>query len=78
MDTLLIAADANAKQVPNMELAQLVFSYTHYMTIDPAKSQSCRQQILDIVKNDSMAPFYKSICAQMGWAFDQSLYDTMR
>ena len=78
MDTLLIAADSDAKQVPNMELAQLVFSYSHFLQTDPAKAEEFKIQILDAVSKGAMAPFYKDITAQNSWNFDQALYDSMK
>lgn len=77
MDTLLVASDENAKQVPNMELAQKIFSYEYFLKYDSVKATSFEKDILDVVKTDSMGPFYKTICTKYNWTFDESLYDAM-
>ena len=78
MDTLLLATDEDAKQVPNMELAQLLFSYSHHLTTNQERSNSLKEQILEVVTKESMAPLYKHITAKMNWEFDESLYATMK
>ena len=77
MDTLLVASVENAKQVPNMELAQLIFSYEYFLKSNQVKSAGFKKDILDIVKEDSMGPFYKTLCAKYNWTFDEALYNTM-
>jgi hypothetical protein len=77
MDTLLVASDADAKQVPNMELAQLVFSYEYFLKTNAVKSAGFKKDILEIVTSDSMGPYYKDLCTKYNWSFDQALYGEM-
>lgn len=36
-----------------------------------------REQLLQGIKAGNMAPYYKEVCTDLGWQFDQKLYDDM-
>lgn len=36
-----------------------------------------KEQLLQGIKANNMAPYYKEVCADLGWPFDQKLYDEM-
>lgn len=60
-----------------MDLAQLIYRYSHFVNLDNVKAESLKGEILDIVKKDSMGCLYKSTCNKFNWEFDESLYETM-
>lgn len=39
--------------------------------------QQLKEQLLQGIKADNMAPYYKEVCNDLGWPFDQKLYDEM-
>lgn len=36
-----------------------------------------KEQLLQGIKAGNMAPYYKEVCTDLGWPFDQKLYDDM-
>lgn len=36
-----------------------------------------KEQLLQGIKAGHMAPYYKEVCTDLGWQFDQKLYDEM-
>lgn len=36
-----------------------------------------KEQLLQGIKDGNMAPYYKEVCADLGWPFDQNLHDEM-
>lgn len=36
-----------------------------------------KEQLLQGIKAGNMAPYYKEVCTDLGWQFDQKLYDDM-
>lgn len=36
-----------------------------------------KEQLLQGIKAGNMAPYYKEVCTDLGWQFDQRLYDEM-
>lgn len=61
---------------PNMELAQRVF------TLDcpepPENVAEIQQTILDDVRQDSMAPYYETLCSRFGWPVDDAFLGSMK
>jgi hypothetical protein len=75
MDTLLIAADADAKQIPNMELAQRIFKYEYFLVNNSAKASKMKEEILNEITKDEMGPLYKKLCTKYNWPIDQELLE---
>lgn len=61
---------------PNMELAQRVF------TLDcpepPENAAEIQQTVLDDVRQDSMAPYYETLCSRFGWPVDDAFLGAMK
>lgn len=36
-----------------------------------------KESLFQGIKAGNMAPYYKEVCTDLGWTFDQSLYDEM-
>ncbi|KAF6205758.1 hypothetical protein GE061_019931 [Apolygus lucorum] len=58
-----------------------------YMELAPVKFQlklpefhndpNLKEQLMNGIKQGNMAPYYKEVCKDLGWTFDQKLYDDM-
>lgn len=77
METLLIAADENARQIPNLNLSEKIFKYEHFSKSDKSKALSLQEEILAVLIEDNMAPLYKLYCEKFKWEFDKNKYDAM-
>lgn len=40
-------------------------------------NQELKEQLFRGIKAGNMAPYYKEVCNDLGWQFDQKLYDDM-
>lgn len=79
MDSMLIAADENAKQIPNMELCRTVHRYEYSSQLgDVEEAEVLKSSILDTITSDAMAPHYVSLCSKFGWTVDEEKERTMR
>lgn len=65
---------AEGKTPEYMELAGLKFKLSLPQLKD---DQKLKEQLLQGIKNGNMAPYYKEVCNDLGWTFDQKLYDDM-
>ncbi|XP_041348370.1 26S proteasome non-ATPase regulatory subunit 6-like [Gigantopelta aegis] len=60
---------------PKLELAQLKF----LLIIDTNEhKKKHKTNLLDAIKEDSMAPFYEEICKDLDWKVDEGLLNTMK
>jgi len=60
---------------PNLQLAQLKF----LLTLDDRKNDALvKDELLDAIRKDNMAPFYEDCCRDLGWAIDNALLDQMK
>ena len=76
METLLLATDENVKQIPNMELAQKLFRYEFSMKNDVAQAVKIKDEIISIVKEDSMVSLYKKLCEKYHWDLNEDLVNS--
>lgn len=40
-------------------------------------NQQLKDELLQGIKAGNMAPYYKEVCTDLGWPFDQKLFDDM-
>lgn len=60
---------------PKLELAQ----YKFLLTLPENKNNlELKQQLIDEIKLENMAPWYEVVCADLGWTVDQPLLETMK
>ena len=79
MDSLLVASDENAKQIPNMELCQRVYRYEYAIeTGQLDKAENLKASIIATITEDAMAPHYTALCAKYGWTVDEEKESAMR
>jgi hypothetical protein len=79
MDSLLIASDENAKQIPNMELCRTVYRYEiSSQQGNSQQAENLKSSILDTIAADAMAPHYVNLCSKFGWTMDEEKEKTMR
>lgn len=65
---------AEGKTPEYMALAGIKFK----LTIPEYKNDAqLREQLLQGIKAGNMAPYYKEVCTELGWPFDQKLFDEM-
>ncbi|CAK9294406.1 unnamed protein product [Gordionus sp. m RMFG-2023] len=60
---------------PNLELAQWKFLLE---SEDHKKDKEIKNLLQNAIKENDMAPFYKSICDDLKWPLDENLYKTMK
>lgn len=78
-DTLLVASDENLKQNPNLDLAQLVYSYEYYVGQElTVKAEEIKTEILQIITADNMLPYYEMLCAKFSWPLNEELVNVMK
>ena len=78
-DTLLVASDENIKQNPNLDLAQLVYSYEYHISSGlTVKADSIKADIIKIVMEDKMSPYYVFLTSKYSWTVDEELLASMR
>jgi len=60
---------------PNLQLAQLKF----LLTLEDRKNDAqVKDELMDAIRKDNMAPFYEDCCRDLGWAIDNALLDQMK
>ena len=65
---------AEGKTPEYMELAGIKFKLSLPQLKDDPQ---LKEQLLQGIKNGNMAPYYKEVCTDLGWKFDQKLFDDM-
>lgn len=79
MDTLLVAPDKSVKQIPNLELPQLVHRYEiKTKHSDNVGMEDLKNSIITEITNDNMAAYYQQICSKFSWVLDDELYQKLR
>lgn len=67
--------------LPNMHASELYFLLQHRQgarsTLSDADSAVHREELMELVKQNKMAPFYQRLCAEFNWTVDQKLLDDM-
>ncbi|KAG3010183.1 hypothetical protein JG687_00013865 [Phytophthora cactorum] len=63
--------------LPNMKLSQLHFLLHHQhssaSTLLPEAAAAAQTQVLELVKQNDMAPFYRLVCSEFNWPVDAAL-----
>lgn len=62
--------------LPNMKIAEVYFTLQHQHSAGStlaANETSYRDELLALVKENNMAPFYARVCAEFKWPVDQAL-----
>ncbi|CAG0920400.1 unnamed protein product [Notodromas monacha] len=60
---------------PNLDLAQLKF----LLSLPSHKDdEGLRTRLMDAIKSNDMAPFYKEVCTDLGWPLDEALLTQMK
>ncbi|RLN02345.1 hypothetical protein BBJ28_00004970 [Nothophytophthora sp. Chile5] len=62
--------------LPNMKLSGLHYLLQHQQSAQStlsASETSYREELLDLVTQSEMAPFYRSVCAEFNWPLDTAL-----
>ena len=67
----------NNIHVPNFHLAQLIHEYD-IVNRHGKINNEMMSSILYLIKSESMATFYESICKKFSWNFDKNLFDEMK
>lgn len=65
---------AEGKTPEYMALAGIKFKLSLPQLKD---DQQLKEQLLQGIKAGHMAPYYREVCNDLGWPFDQKLYDEM-
>ena len=60
------------KTFPDMELSQKAF------LLETPEGQGVKDEVMEGVKADSMAPFYEHLCTKHGWMADEALLASMK
>jgi 26S proteasome regulatory subunit N7 len=77
-DQLMVASDENLKQNPNLDLAQLAYSYEYHTSQGlTARATELQAEIMALVTEDSMTPYYQALCDKYSWPVDEALVTTM-
>ena len=61
--------EESLSRIPDLRIAQRKFTLQH---LEP-KNAEIKKQLMEDIKTNFMAPFYKICCKDLGWAEDQSL-----
>lgn len=64
--------DESLAKNPNLELSQWLF----LLTIED--NASIRQNLMDAITQNDMAPFYKMVCETLKWPINEELYEKMK
>src|SRR5690606_35215935 len=67
--------DEQHKQVPNLDLTQLVFRCE--IAAEAEETAQLRAQMMAAVEEDKMAPYYDYLCTNYGWVRDDQLYNRL-
>lgn len=67
--------DETHKQVPNLNLTQLVYRCEILAGTDAAAE--LRSQIIVAIEEDKMAPYYDYLCTKYGWVREDALYNRL-
>lgn len=62
--------------LPNIQLSQLHFLLQHQHSTNStlaAEDAAAKQQILDLIRQNDMAPFYRLVCHEFRWPVDAAL-----
>ncbi|KAG7386340.1 26S proteasome non-ATPase regulatory subunit 6 [Phytophthora pseudosyringae] len=63
--------------LPNMELSQLHFLLQHQRsaasTLAPEAAAAAKTQVLELIQENDMAPFYRLVCGEFNWPVDAAL-----
>lgn len=62
--------------LPNMKIAEVYFTLQHQHSAGStlaASETSYRDELLTLIKENNMAPFYARVCAEFKWPVDQAL-----
>ena len=79
MADTLVAIDESLKQNPNLNLAQLVYSYDYHLSQGlEARASELKAEIMAMITEDNMFPFYTHLCARFSWVADEALAATMK
>ncbi|XP_022645795.1 26S proteasome non-ATPase regulatory subunit 6-like [Varroa jacobsoni] len=66
--------DESLEKNPNLDLAQWKYSLQYH---EPA-NQKLKQDLLDAINKDDMAPFYEQCCRDLGWPVENKLMDKLK
>uniref|UniRef100_A0AAV1UXS7 PCI domain-containing protein n=1 Tax=Peronospora matthiolae TaxID=2874970 RepID=A0AAV1UXS7_9STRA len=64
--------------LPNMQLSQLLFLLQHATHATHATDETVKQQLLDLIQQHDMAPFYRLVCDTFQWPINATLEAAMR
>jgi 26S proteasome regulatory subunit N7 len=67
-----VVVEEEEKTYPDMELSQKAF------LLETPEGQSMKDEVMEGVKADSMAPFYEHLCTKHGWMADEALLASMK
>ncbi|CAH0484722.1 unnamed protein product [Peronospora farinosa] len=59
--------------LPNMELSHLHFLLQHQHATNSPEDVATKQQVLDIIQQNNMTPFYRLVCHEFQWPVDTTL-----
>jgi len=66
--------DEALEKNPNLDLAQIKFLLQHH---DP-NNQKLKQDLLDAINKEDMAPFYEECCRDLGWPVENKLMEKLK
>ncbi|XP_013787913.1 26S proteasome non-ATPase regulatory subunit 6-like [Limulus polyphemus] len=67
--------EESLKKNPNLEIAQQKF----FLTLDENKNDAkLKDDLLNAMKENNMAPFYEEVCKDLGWTIDKKLLAKMK
>ena len=69
-------SDEEGSHFPNLELAQAEFEFEAHFKANNQKASA--DNILGMIREESMAPYYKTFCMKFSLDFDEQLFDEMR
>jgi 26S proteasome regulatory subunit N7 len=70
-------ADDGEKQDLKLELAEKIFLYKTPGLVN-VNREAIKQEILDTISKEDLAPIYTHVCTQLGWSQDASLLSKMQ
>lgn len=63
---------------PNLQLAQWKFILaSNPPSLDNARKETIKQQLMDAIQADNMAYFYEDVCKALGWPLDTAKHEAM-
>ena len=79
MADTLVAIDENLKQNPNLDLAQLVYSYEYHSSLGlTTRATELQEEIMAMITADKMLPYYQQVAAKFSWPIDEALAATLK